>query len=128
MCSIAGASGAALADFNGSIIGLVTSNTKHSAAGSFPRWSFAIAAAQLEPIVACLHQHSNSCSSRQHAAALQKLDTDDEELHRLWRVGNLSLPLQDGSGHRARGQGAERLSQLVGQGRSGRMLAVQSRM
>ena len=115
----AGASGAALVDSAGRCQGLVTSNTRHSAAGSFPHWSFAIAAAELQPVVACLHQFS---SSRQVVGALQRLDTDDAELRKLWTVGNLSLPLGPGGSDRKAGkstglQGADRLSQLVGQSR-----------
>ena len=119
----AGASGAALVDSAGQCLGLVTSNTRHSAAGSFPHWSFAIAAAQLQPVVACLHGYSSSSSSsRQAVSALQQLDIDDAELRKLWLVGNLSLPLGQNGSERKNGksmgpQGAERLSQLVGQSR-----------
>ena len=117
----AGASGAAVVDTSGSILGLVTSNTRHSSAGSFPHWSFALAAAQLQPIVACLHQPG---SSSRLEAALQQLDLPDEELTRLWRVGNLSMPLmqdepeaesnQQRSSAAFKAHGAQRLAQLVG--------------
>ena len=110
----AGASGAALVDARGALQGLVTSNTQHQGAGTFPHLSFAIAAGLLRPVCDALAQGPSTAEA---ARRLRALDNPRPKLQRLWDLGPLSLPQRE-QPPGSQGQGLGRLRELVQQGPS----------
>jgi hypothetical protein len=85
----AGASGGALVDAGGRLLGLVTSNTRHHRGATLPRWSYAIAADELAPLwawAAAAEGGAPTSGGSGGAAELRRLDADDAAGHRLWAL------------------------------------------
>ena len=93
----------------GQLQGVVTSNTRHADAGSFPHLSFAIAASLLRSICSLLCEQA-SIDTAAADEALRALDLPCPELRRLWDLGPLSLSQKPEGDQR---QGLSRLRQLV---------------
>jgi hypothetical protein len=112
-----GASGGAVLDpASGQLLGLVTSNAKHTpsrasadAAGTptvLPHINFCIAAAQLRPVVAAAHAAAAAGDGDGRAAAVaawQAIDAwaaADEEMRAVWQLGRSGEGQQAGPGER----------------------------
>ena len=79
-----GASGGAVLEPDGSLIGLVTSNARHSKSGStIPNLNFVIAAKVLAPI-----WHLATAGGPLSVADLQMLDVQDPALTQLWALAS----------------------------------------
>ena len=92
-CAPAGASGGAVMDEGGFLVGLVTSNTKHVGTGhSLARLNFSIHAAALRPLWALLRA---SPAADRAAAALKRLDVDTPALRQLWALSAQLAPGKD---------------------------------
>ena len=109
----AGASGGAVVNTDGCVVGITTSNARHSASGStIPNLNFAVAADALQPLWQLAAQPCGLTP-----ANLQELDIKDAALLDIWTISRppeQSLPEQkaDLSGQN-RMQGSARLSQLL---------------
>ena len=107
----AGASGGAVVSSEGSVVGITTSNARHSASGStIPNWNFAVAADALQPLWALAAQPSSLTKE-----ALRRLDTEDAVLARLFSLSSppeqqrpISKP--ESKTHK---QGSARLAELL---------------
>jgi len=95
----AGASGGALVDAGGRLLGLVTSNTRHHRGATLPRWSYAIAADELAALWrwAAMMEAAAGGSDRGQTggggaagpawqAQLAAVDLQDTVGHRLWAL------------------------------------------
>ena len=92
-CVPAGASGGAVMDKAGFLVGLVTSNTKHVGTGrSLARLNFSIHAAVLRPLWALLRASS---AADRIADALRRLDVDTPALRQLWALSTQLAPSKD---------------------------------
>ena len=79
LCCPAGASGGAVVNASGHLIGLMTSNARHSRTSTtIPTLNFSIPAALLQPLVALL-EGENIVQS-----ALDELDVTNEALQQMW--------------------------------------------
>lgn len=88
----AGASGGAVIDESGCLVGMVTSNTRHIATGqSLPHLNFSLHAAALRPLWACLR-----ASLVADAGPLLQLDVDTPALRQVWALSSGLVP-GDGS-------------------------------
>ena len=101
----AGASGGAVVDEAGFLVGLVTSNTKHVGTGrSLTRLNFSIHAAALRPLWALLRA---SAAADRVAEALRRLDVDTPALRQLWALSTQLAPGTDNI------SASQRLQQLL---------------
>ena len=92
-CVPAGASGGAVVDKAGFLMGLVTSNTKHVGTGrSLARLNFSIHAAALRPLWALLRA---SPGADRVAEALRRLDVNTPALRQLWALSAQLAPGKD---------------------------------
>lgn len=83
----AGASGGALVDQSGCLLGLVTSNTKHATAGSFFHLNFAIPERLLRPLWTHLQIHWHQKAGTAAVNSLVGLDVRSAKLDELWVLG-----------------------------------------
>jgi S1-C subfamily serine protease len=79
-----GASGGAVIDESGCLVGMVTSNTRHVATGhSMPHLNFSLPAAALRPLWACLQADPVA-----DVGALGQLDVDTPALRQVWALSS----------------------------------------
>ena len=97
-------------DAQGALLGLVTSNTRHKSAGTFPHLSFAIAGGLLRPLVQLLGTESDQPVVRRQ---LRAMDQPRPALQRLWDLGPLSLAQRDPGEASKQSKGLARLADLV---------------
>lgn len=110
----AGASGGAVVSADGCIVGITTSNARHSASGStIPNLNFAVAADALRS----LWQLAAQPQGLNHTA-LQQLDIRDDALLDIWTVSK--PPERPGAGKEdPRLQGSARLADILSKSRLG---------
>ncbi|XP_010929294.1 glyoxysomal processing protease, glyoxysomal [Elaeis guineensis] len=82
-----GASGGAVVNSDGHMIGLVTSNARHGGGNIIPRLNFSIPCAALEPIF--------KFSEKQDLLLLQVLDKPNEVLSSIWALVPVQSPKSD---------------------------------
>lgn len=110
----AGASGGAVVNADGCVVGITTSNARHSASGStIPNLNFAVAVDALRP----LWQLAAQPQGLNHTA-LRQLDIRDDALLDIWTISK--PPQQPGAGKgNSRPQGSARLAELLSKRRLG---------
>ena len=103
-CYFSGASGGSVINARGEIVGLITSNTRHTGSGrSFAKLNYSIAADTLRPILlALLHEELNSIKW----SALDCLTKPERDAWQLTKIPELP----PGSGKL---RGAQRFKQLL---------------
>lgn len=100
---LAGASGGAVIDAAGQLLGLVTSNTKHTATGhSLARLNYSLPATALRPLWNLLRSSPTADSE-----AIRQLDADSPALRRVWALSSGLSPDTGSDG------GTERLQRLL---------------
>lgn len=109
----AGASGGAVMAGDGSVVGITTSNAKHSGSGStIPNLNFAVAADALRPLWALAKEPGFLTRE-----ALQRVDVEDPALAALFRLSTppeQQTPLhKQNSSDRVQKKGSERLADLL---------------
>ena len=109
-----GASGGAVVSADGCVVGITTSNARHSASGStIPNLNFAVAADALRS----LWQLAAQPQGLNHTA-LQQLDIRDDALLDIWTISK--PPERPGAGKDSpRLQGSARLADLLSKSRLG---------
>ena len=106
----AGASGGALVSAHQELLGLVTSNARHSASQQLiPNLNFSIAATALAPVWDVLLAQQISSSS-DISVALKALDVCHESLCQVW---DLTGPQGENGQIPVRSRGSSRLTQLL---------------
>ena len=99
----AGASGGAIIDEAGFLVGMITSNTKHLGTGkSLPNLNFSLHAAALRPLWNVLKS-----SPRADMEAIRQLDIDTPALRQLWALSSGLSPESDSN------SATERLQRLL---------------
>lgn len=109
-----GASGGALLNEHGQVVGMLTSNTKHANIGAVPNLNFSIAAAALQGIFDCAATTMKEINSKEHddgpghdgpgdneALQWKALDAVSPSLQALWRLG--PAPQQHVDRHKGQG-------------------------
>ena len=101
-----GASGGAVVDGSGALVGLVTSNARHASGDTLPRLNFAVHAAELQPLwawAAAAGRGTGPVTSASASAAgwlqqLRALDRDDASGRALWALQDPRGPGDGGGG------------------------------
>lgn len=106
----AGASGGAVVNADGCVVGIITSNARHSASGAtIPNLNFAVAVEALR----ALWQLAAQPKGITHTA-LQRLDIKDAALLDIWTISKPPESPFVGGGHgKPRVQGSARLAELL---------------
>ncbi|KAF8057630.1 DEG15 [Scenedesmus sp. PABB004] len=112
----AGASGGALVNASGRLVGLVTSNSRHVSGATLPHFAFCAAADELRPLWAWAARHGAGAGAAGALRELRALDVRDAAGNALW--GLLPPPREEGASSSGGGGGAlarmdERLAALL---------------
>lgn len=115
----AGASGGAVVNADGCVVGIITSNARHSASGAtIPNLNFAVAVDALR----ALWQLAAQPKGITHTA-LQRLDIKDAALLDIWTISKPpESPFAGGGWGKLRLQGSARLAELLSNNRLGVLL------
>ena len=115
----AGASGGAVVNADGCVMGITTSNARHSASGStIPNLNFAVAVNALRPL-----WHLASQPQGLNHTALQQLDIRDDALLDIWTISKPRQKSGAGKGN-SRPQGSARLAELLSKSQLGLLPSI----